>query len=145
MLPKHLTRFNPFIQGRLRYVGLGCYVFLRNSLKIFRKTCNYLFFLFHKCPLKVSRIVCKLFKYRILDRKINGDDLNWLSLQSKSKLVIWRYRKIYICSAHKVLSRSELKEESRGDSTLVEMTRKSGVEGLMSFGWFYFDFVWWFQ
>ena len=30
---KYLTHFNPFVQGRLRYLGLGCQVFLRFSKK----------------------------------------------------------------------------------------------------------------
>ena len=30
----------------------------------------------HLCPLKVFGDVCKLFKYRSLERKIDGDDLN---------------------------------------------------------------------
>ena len=30
----------------------------------------------HQCPLKNSGDVCKLLKYRVLERKIDGDDLN---------------------------------------------------------------------
>ena len=30
----------------------------------------------HQCPLKISGIVCKLLKYRVLELKIDGDDLN---------------------------------------------------------------------
>ena len=41
-----------------------------------RPSVSLLIQIFHSCPLKISGDVCRLLKYRVLERKIDDDDLN---------------------------------------------------------------------